>query len=74
MKEVGVYSVYEQLMSRYDMIPFKNKPKFDLTDYITQKTLSALFNNVASEERLIRKDPTARTTELLQKVFSSASQ
>jgi hypothetical protein len=41
----------------------------DLDTYVTQKALDGLFLKIAEEEQRIRADPTARTTELLQKVF-----
>ncbi len=44
---------------------------FDLDDYITRKALDGLFLKIAEEERKIRKDPAARTTELLKEVFGS---
>ncbi len=42
----------------------------DLDSYITQKALDGLFLLVADEERAIRKNPAARTSEILKKVFS----
>ncbi len=42
----------------------------DLEQYVTQKALDGLFTMVAKEELKIRKDPVARTTDLLKKVFS----
>lgn len=43
----------------------------DIDGYITSKTLDGLFLMIAREERKIRKNPAARSTELLQKVFSA---
>lgn len=43
--------------------------KLDLDDYVTRKALDGLFVMVADEEKRIRRDPVARTTDLLQKVF-----
>jgi hypothetical protein len=43
----------------------------DLEQYITIKALDGLFYLVAQEETKIRKDPAARVTELLKKVFGS---
>jgi hypothetical protein len=40
-----------------------------LDDYVTRSALGGLFNLVADEEKRIRKDPVARTSELLRKVF-----
>lgn len=41
----------------------------DLEKYITEKTIIGLFKLVEIEENKIRKDPAARVTSLLQKVF-----
>ena len=38
------------------------------------KALDGLFKMVAEEEKNIRANPAARTTDLLQKVFGSGSQ
>ena len=43
-------------------------------EYATAKAMSGLFVLVAQQEVKIRKDPVARTTALLQKVFSYLSQ
>jgi len=43
----------------------------DLDSYITAKGLDGLFTVIAGEEKKIRTEPAARTTELLKKVFGS---
>jgi enolase len=43
----------------------------DLNAYVTQKAIEGLFKMVEQEENKIRKDPAARVTELLAKVFGS---
>lgn len=45
----------------------------DLDDYVTRKTLDGLFVKIAEQEKLIRDNPAARTTDLLHKVFGAAS-
>lgn len=44
----------------------------DLDNYVTGKALDGLFTMVAEEEKRIRENPVARTTDLLQKVFGAA--
>ena len=44
----------------------------DLDRYVTRKALDGLFLKIAEQERQIRKNPVARTTDLLQKVFGAA--
>jgi len=41
----------------------------NIEEYVTAKALDAIFMKIAIEEKLIRKDPIARTSELLKKVF-----
>ena len=43
----------------------------DLDGYVTRKTLDGLFLKIAEQEKLIRENPVARTTDLLQKVFGA---
>ncbi len=43
----------------------------DLSEYVTERAISGLFFMVEKEENKIRKDPLARVTDLLQKVFGS---
>lgn len=43
----------------------------DLNKYVTALAISGLFTMVEKEENKIRKDPAARVTEILQKVFGS---
>lgn len=41
----------------------------DLDSYVTNEALDGLFKTLAAEEKKIRNDPAARTTELLERVF-----
>lgn len=43
----------------------------DLNDYVLTKAIDGLFKMVEKEENKIRKDPMARVTDILQKVFGS---
>jgi hypothetical protein len=45
----------------------------DLNEYVTEKAIEGLFNMVEKEENKIRKDPAARVTDLLSKVFGSVN-
>jgi uncharacterized protein DUF4197 len=47
------------------------KVNTDLTAYVTDKALAGIFYQVAQEEMKIRKDPLARTTDILRKVFGN---
>lgn len=43
--------------------------KLDLNQYVTEKTLDGLFYTIGNEEKSIRTNPAARTTDLLKEVF-----
>lgn len=57
-----VFSVYNQFSS--------NPVNTDLTNYVTEKALSGIFHEIGLEEQKIRKDPVARVTDILKKVFA----
>jgi len=71
MNEVGVTRQYKELVGRYESIPFVKKESFDLDQYVVSKALGGLFYMVGEEEKKIRKNPAARTTDLLKDVFGS---
>lgn len=43
----------------------------DLASYVTERALEGMFQKVGLEEQKIRKDPFARTSEILKKVFGN---
>jgi hypothetical protein len=58
-----VFSVYNK---------FSTEPvNTDINAYVTEKALYGIFFYVAEEEKKIRKDPAARATDVLKKVFGS---
>ncbi|OUS15039.1 hypothetical protein A9Q97_03235 [Rhodospirillales bacterium 47_12_T64] len=71
LSEVGAVNSYEEMISSYKAIPFVPNVKADLTDYTVGKALDGLFYYLAKEEEQIRKNPVARTTEILKDVFGS---
>lgn len=71
MRQVGLYHRYEVLLASYDRLPFTEKPNLDLSEYVTARTVDGLFRALGEEERRIRTDPVARTTELLREVFGN---
>jgi hypothetical protein len=48
-----------------------NTASLDVDSYVTQKASDGLFKMIAEEEKRIRENPAARTTELLEKVFGA---
>lgn len=67
--EVGATRAYQDMMGRYNSVPLVNKQSLDLDDYVTRKSLDGLFYMVGVEEKKIRTNPAARSTELLKAVF-----
>lgn len=68
--QVGLGRTYRNLSARYNALPFVTRPALDLDEYVTTEAIDGLFQILAEEERKIREDPIARTTELLRRVFS----
>jgi hypothetical protein len=69
MNEVGVTRQYKDLVGRYEAIPFVKKESFDIDQYVVTKALGGLFHVLGEEEKKIRTNPAARTTDLLKEVF-----
>jgi hypothetical protein len=69
MDTVGVTRSFKRMMDKARSIPFLKEESVDLDHYVTTKALDGLFLMVSHEETKIRKDPAARVTELLRKVF-----
>ncbi|MDN5285253.1 MAG: hypothetical protein JWR38_1527 [Mucilaginibacter sp.] len=63
---------YGDAAQAYNKVPFVKKLNPDMSDYVTQKAIDGLFVEIAHEELNIRSNLGARTTPLLQKVFSFA--
>jgi hypothetical protein len=62
---------YSDIVNTYNKVPFVQKVDPDLKRYATNKAIDGLFLLVAEEERKIRKDPVARVSEILRRVFGS---
>lgn len=60
---------WNDVMSRYNQIPFVAKVNTDLADYVTRKGISGLFYMVGQEEAKIRKDPMGQASSILSKVL-----
>jgi hypothetical protein len=69
LNKVNATKYYSDLVTRYNKIPLVEKVNPNLDDYATDKAIQGLFVMIAKEEKNIRKDPVARTTELLKRVF-----
>ncbi len=71
--QAGVTSAYKKLMQKAGVFTrHLGRDTTDLDAYVTNKALDGLFRMIAEEEKRIRQDPLARSTELLKKVFGAA--
>ena len=71
LDKVNATKYYSDLVGTYNKIPFVEKVNPDLNDYATGKAIDGLFVMVAKEEKEIRENPIARTTDLLKRVFGA---
>lgn len=69
LDKVQATKYYGDLVNNYNRIPFITKVNPNLNEYATDMAIQGLFTMIAKEEKSIRQDPTARTTDLLKKVF-----
>ncbi|WPU93962.1 DUF4197 domain-containing protein [Mucilaginibacter sabulilitoris] len=72
LNKVNATKYYTDAATAYNKVPFVSKLNPDISDYVTQKAIDGLFVEIAKEELNIRSNLGARTTPLLQKVFSFA--
>lgn len=70
-QKAGVTAAYKNMMNQAGPLAQMLGGGTDLDGYITEKALDGLFLKVAEEEKAIRTNPMARSTELLKKVFGS---
>ncbi len=71
--KTGATAAYKNLRSRADksLGGLLKSGSTDLDDYVTTKALDGLFLKLAIEEKKIRENPMARTTDLLRQVFAN---
>lgn len=70
LQKANATKYWKAVFTTYNTFSFE-KINSDLTAYVTEKALAGIFYQLGLEEQKIRKDPMARTTDLLKKVFSS---
>lgn len=74
LDRVGTTRAFDAMMGRASALPFAGRVTFDLKAYVTTKALDGLFLMIGREEEKIRKDPLARTTDLLKSVFGGSGE
>lgn len=70
LSKVGADQIWENLITRYNTIPFTKDVNPDLTSYVTGEALEGVYIMIAVEEKDIRTKFSSRTTDLLKKVFA----
>lgn len=70
LSKIGADAVWKKAADAYNKIPLVTKVNSDLGDYVTKEALKGLFGKVAEEEKNIRRNRLARTSDLLRKVFA----
>lgn len=69
MEKVGVLRQYNEIAANPLASAALEREHFSIDDYVVGKTLDGLFYMMGQEEKNIRKNPAARTTQLLKDVF-----
>ena len=71
LAEAGAFTSLEQVANSYGVGGFTSSLQNDLTNHAVTLGLDGMFHYVALEEKKIRENPVARTTDLLRRVFGS---
>ncbi len=69
LDKVSATRYYGDIITKYNSLPLVYKINPDLTGFVTERTTNSLFDLVSKEEKNIRQNPIARTTDILKKVF-----
>lgn len=69
-QKVGADRIWEDLITRYNNLPFTNNVSTDLTAYVTDEALKGVYKMVEVEEKEIRTKFDKRTSALLKQVFA----
>lgn len=70
LEKTDATKYWNKAFTTYNKFTF-NKINPDLSAYVTEKALYGIFHEVGEQEKLIRKDPLARTSDMLKKVFAN---
>ena len=70
LQKVDATKYWNTVFTNYNRFS-ADKVNPDITAYVTEKALAGIFYQVGLEEQQIRKDPVARTSDILKKVFSN---
>ena len=73
LSKLGVVDQFNAIAAKLSGMGLLSKDKESLEAHVTDKTLSGLYFMIAEEEKKIRENPVARTTDLLRKVFGASA-
>lgn len=68
--KVGADDIWNNLITKYNAIPFTKKVNPNLTNYVTGEALKGVYKMISVEEKEIRTKVSSRGTDLLKKVFA----
>jgi hypothetical protein len=68
LEKTNATKQWNSLITAYNKFSLR-KINPDLAGYVTERTMQGVYQQIAVEEQNIRKNPAARTTELLKSVF-----
>ncbi len=68
LQKTDATKYWNTLITTYNSLSLK-KINPDLVGYVTEQSLKGIYKQISIEEKEIRKNPAARTSELLKKVF-----
>ena len=70
--KAGVTAAYKRVADKASFAsPFARQEALDIDGYVTGKALDGLFKTIVDEEKRIRLNPVARTSDLLRSVFGA---
>lgn len=70
LSKVGADKVWANIITKYNSVPLVTKVNPDLNDYVTNEALKGVFKMIAVEEKDIRTNLSARSSDLLKRVFA----
>lgn len=70
LDKIGANDLWRRAADAYNRLPMVADVNNDLDDYVTNEALKGLFGKIQEEEKRIRRNPGARTSDLLKKVFA----
>ncbi|MFD0933422.1 DUF4197 domain-containing protein [Psychroflexus salinarum] len=69
-QKVGADQIWENVIQRYNQVPFTKSVNPNLTDYVTNEALKGVYKMIGLEEIQIRNNLNERSTDLLRRVFA----